>query len=117
MKENVIKNKSFDFALQVIKLYKEVSENKKEYVMSKQLLRSGTGVWALVAEAEHAESKMDFVHKMAIAQKEANETLYWLELLHKSEYIADTIYEEITNQLIQIQKIITAIITTSKKRW
>lgn len=59
---------------------------------------------------------MDFVHKMAIAQKEANETLYWLELLHKSEYIADTIYEEITNQLIQIQKIITAIITTSKKR-
>ena len=117
MKENVIKNKSFDFALQVIKLYKEVSENKKEYVMSKQLLRSGTGVWALVAEAEHAESKMDFVHKMAIAQKEANETLYWLELLHKSEYIADTIYEKITNQLIQIQKIITAIITTSKKRW
>ena len=79
MRENVIKNKSFTFAIRVVKLYQFLSESKKEYILSKQLLRSGTSVGAMVREAEHAESKADFKHKMAIAQKEINESIYWLE--------------------------------------
>ena len=82
-RENVIKEKSFDFALRIVKLYKYL-QGKKEFVLSKQLLRSGTTIGALVREAEQAESKADFIHKMAIALKEANETQYWLELLYQS---------------------------------
>ena len=87
MKNNIIKDKSFVFSLRIIQLYKFLCEEKKEYVMSKQVLRSGTAVGALIRESEHAESKADFIHKMAIALKEANETEYWLELLFQSEYI------------------------------
>ena len=75
MKENIIKDKSFDFAVRIVNLYKHLVEVKKEFTISKQMLRSGTSVGALVRESEHAESKNDFVHKMAIAQKEINETL------------------------------------------
>jgi four helix bundle protein len=89
MKENVVKNKSFAFALRVVKLAKFLQNEKKEFVLSKQVLRSGTAIGALVREAEHAESKADFTHKMNIALKEANETLYWLDLLHQAEYITD----------------------------
>lgn len=74
MKENIIKTKSFAFALRIVKLYQFLQTEKKEFVMSKQLLRSGTAIGALVREAEQAESKADFIHKMALAQKEANET-------------------------------------------
>jgi four helix bundle protein len=76
MKENVVKNKSFAFAVRVVKLYQFLGEQKKEFVLSKQLLRSGTSVGAMIREAEHAESKNDFKHKMSIAQKEMNETIY-----------------------------------------
>ena len=79
---SVIRDKSFAFALQVIKLFQFLQHEKKEFIMSKQLMRSGTAIGALVREAEYAESKADFIHKMAIAQKEANETGYWLELLY-----------------------------------
>lgn len=92
MKENVIKNKSFAFALRVVKLYKFLIDEKREFVLSKQLLRSGTAIGALVREAEHAESKADFIHKMAIAQKEANETDYWIELLFQSDYLNSKSY-------------------------
>jgi four helix bundle protein len=88
MKENVIKSKTMSFALRIVNLYKFLQE-KKEFVMSKQLLRSGTSIGAVVRESEHAESKMDFVHKLAIAQKEANESDYWLELLHKSDFMVE----------------------------
>ena len=87
MAENIVKDKSFSFALRVVKLYQFLNQEKKEFVLSKQLLRSGTAIGALVREAEQAESKLDFIHKLAIAQKEANETEYWLELLHKSDYL------------------------------
>jgi len=87
MKENIIKNKSFAFSLRIIKLYKYLVEIKKEYVLSKQILRSGTSIGALVYKSEHAESKADFIHKLSISLKEANETDYWLELLFQSEYI------------------------------
>ena len=90
-----MKVKSFAFALRVVKLAKHLQTEKKEFVLSKQVLRSGTAIGALVREAEHAESKADFSHKMNIALKEANETLYWLELLHQAEYITDKSFESI----------------------
>ena len=87
MKENPVKDKSFAFALRVVKLAKYLESEKKEFVLSRQVLRSGTAISALVREAEHAESRADFVHKMNIALKEASETLYWLDLLHQGGYI------------------------------
>ncbi|MBT5420871.1 MAG: four helix bundle protein, partial [Candidatus Cloacimonetes bacterium] len=89
MKENIIRDKSFAFALRIVKMYKYLTLEKKEYVLSKQLLRSGTAIGALIREAEHAESKADFIHKLAIAQKEANETDYWIDLLFQSEYLKE----------------------------
>lgn len=79
MKDNLIKTKSFQFAIRVVKLNQYLVSEKKEFILSKQLLRSGTAIGAMVREAEHAESKSDFKHKLAIAQKEINETIYWLE--------------------------------------
>lgn len=81
MKDNIIENKSFEFALRIVKLYQFLNEHKNEFVLSKQLLRSGTSVGAMIKEAQQAESKMDFIHKLAIAQKEANEAEYWISLL------------------------------------
>lgn len=86
MKKNIIKNKSFAFALRIVKLFKLLNKNS-EHIMSKQLLRSGTAIGALVREAEHAESKADFIHKLSIALKETNETLYWIDLLYYSNDI------------------------------
>ena len=114
MKENVLKIKSFTFAIRIVKLYKYLYEEKKEYIMSKQLMRSGTSIGAMVREAEFAESKSDFVHKMAIAQKEINETLYWLELLNASEYLTDQQFESINIDAVEIIKLITSSIKTAK---
>jgi four helix bundle protein len=83
MRDNIIKTKSFNFAIRIVKIFQYLQTEKKEFILSKQLSRSGTSVGAMVREAEHSESKMDFIHKMAIAQKEINETIYWLELLKK----------------------------------
>jgi four helix bundle protein len=116
MKENVIKNKSFDFALRVVKLFRFLCDEKREYVMSKQLLRSGTSIGASVRESEHAESKLDFVHKMAIAQKEANESDYWLELLYKSDYLDEKMYASVKSDIEEIQKILASIIISAKKK-
>jgi four helix bundle protein len=114
MKENVVKDKSFAFALSVVKLAKHLQGEKKEFVLSKQVLRSGTAIGALVREAEHAESKADFVHKMTIALKEANETLYWLELLHLSEYIDSQSFESIRTDSEELVKLLVSIVKTSK---
>jgi four helix bundle protein len=114
MKENVVKNKSFGFAVRIVKLYQYLCEQKKEFVLSKQLLRSGTSVGAMVREAEHAESKYDFKHKMAIAQKEINETLYWLELLKATYYITKEEFESVNTDAVEIIKLITSIIKTTK---
>jgi four helix bundle protein len=116
MKENILKIKSFKFAVRIVNLYKHLCENKKEFVLSKQILRSGTSVGAMVHEAEHSESKADFVHKMAIAQKEINETLYWLELLKETEYISSKEYKSINADAIEIIKLITTIIKTTKSK-
>lgn len=92
MRDNLIKKKSFNFALRIIKVYKYLIDEKKEFVLSKQLLRSGTAIGALVRESEWVESKADFIHKLSIALKEANESEYWLELLYHSEYINEKGY-------------------------
>lgn len=116
MKQNVIKEKSLAFALRIVKMYRFLIEQKKEYVLSKQLLRAGTSIGALVRESEHAESTADFIHKLAIAQKEANESDYWIELLHRSDYLDEKSYSSIIADLNEIQKILSSIILTSKQK-
>lgn len=114
MKENIIKKKSFEFAIRIVKLFQHLQAEKKEYVLSKQLLRSGTSVGAMVREAEHSESKGDFVHKLAIAKKEINETIYWLELLNATEYLTQKEFESINADAVEIIKLITRIIKSTK---
>jgi len=114
MKENIIKNKSFDFALRIVKLYKFLCD-KKELVLSKQLLRSGTAIGALIREAEHAESKADFIHKMAISLKEANETEYWIDLLYESNYLDKTAYKSIKPDIQELLKLLISIIKATKQ--
>ena len=115
-KENVLKKKSFDFALRIVNLYKYMQDNKKEYIMSKQLMRSGTSVGATIREAEYAESTNDYIHKLSIAQKEINETLYWLELLNASEYLTVQQFESINNDAVEVIKLITSTIKTIKTK-
>ncbi len=114
MRENIIKNKSFDFSLRIVRLYKFLLAEKKEFVMSKQLLRSGTAIGALIREAEHAESKADFIHKLSISLKEANETEYWIDLLYHSEFIDKGDYESIVVDCRELLKLLISIIKTSK---
>lgn len=91
--ENGVKDKSYAFAIRVVRLYKFLSTEKREFVLSKQLLRSGTAIGALIKEAEHGQSKADFLHKMNIALKEANETEYWLILLRDTGYLSHEQFE------------------------
>ena len=114
MKDNVIVDKSKAFALRIIKLYKYLCEEKKEFVMSKQVLRSGTSVGANVKEAIRGQSKSDFYAKMNIALKEISETEYWLELLHESGYIEIKNYESIYEDCQAIIKILVSITKTQK---
>jgi len=114
MKGNPVREKSFAFALRVVKLAKYLEGKKKEYVLSKQVLRSGTAIGALVREAEHAESRADFIHKMSIALKEANETLYWLDPLHQGEYIDEQIFKSVHSDSAELVKLLVMIVKTSK---
>jgi four helix bundle protein len=115
MKENVVKVKSFAFAVRVVKLARFLQGEKREFVISKQVARSGTAIGALVREAEHAESKPDFTHKMSIALKEANETLYWLELLHASDYLDCPAYESIAADSEELLRLLAAIVKSSRR--
>ena len=114
MKNNVIKDKSYKFALRVINAYKFLSEDKREFVLSKQMLRSGTAIGALVREAEQAQSKADFISKMNIALKEANETEYWLMLLKDSDYIDEKSFVSIHKDCDELIRLLISIIKTSK---
>lgn len=116
MKNNIVKDKSFLFAIRVVKLFKHLSEQKREYVLSKQLLRSGTAIGALVREAEQAESNADFIHKLAIALKEANESEYWILLLKETDYLTEREAESICADLTELLKLLTSIIKTSKTK-
>ena len=109
MRENVVVKKSFAFSVRIVNLNKYLSQEKKEYVISKQIYKSGTSIGANVAEAQRAQSTADFVSKMKIALKEASETQYWLQLLHETKYITDKEFTSIHNDLVEILKILTAI--------
>ena len=113
--EQTVERKSFLFAVRIVKLSKHLNVNKKEYVLSKQLLRSGTSVGANIAEAEQAQSKADFISKMNIALKEAVETNYWLRLLQASDYLSDAEFSSIHSDCRESEKILTAIIKTAKQ--
>jgi len=115
MKKNVVKEKSFEFALLVVETYKLLVNDKREFVMSKQFLRSGTAVGALVREAEHAESKKDFIHKLAIALKEANETEYWLSLMHQSGYLNESEKGKLEKEIAELLRLLIAIIKSTKQ--
>lgn len=111
---NILKDKSFNFAIRIVKLYKYLSDNKNEYVISKQILRSGTAIGALYREAEHAESKKDFIHKLSIAQKECNETLYWLELLEKTDFVDTKQNKSIYDDCNELMALLVSIIKSTK---
>ena len=115
MKDSIVSQKSFDFALRIINLYKYLKDNKKEFILSKQLLRSGTSIGANVQEALGGQSKKDFISKFSIAYKESLETLYWINLLNKSNFINQNQSSSLINDCEEIIKIITKIIKTSKK--
>lgn len=114
-KENTIKEKSFAFALKIIKLCQQLQDNR-EYVLSKQLLRSGTSIGANIEEATAAESRADFIHKMTIASKEARETHYWLRLLSESEIADKSDLDELLNQADEIKRMLTSIVKTSSMK-
>ena len=116
MKDNIILSKSKAFAVRVVRLCRYLREEKKEYVLSKQLLRCGTSIGANVHEAKYAQSTDDFISKNSIALKEAAETEYWLELLYETEYLTKTAYDSIAEDCSELVRLLTAIVKTTKDR-
>ncbi|MEO8934568.1 MAG: four helix bundle protein [Xanthomarina sp.] len=114
MKPNVIKEKSFRFAVEIVNLYKELAYNKKEYVMSRQLLKSGTSIGANVREAEFAQSRPDFTNKMSISLKEANETDYWIDLLHATDFLNKDEFDKFKPKSQEMLRILVRIVKSSK---
>jgi four helix bundle protein len=112
--ENIIINKSFNFAKRIVNLNKFLNKEKKEYILSKQILKSGTSIGANVFEAQNAQSNADFLSKMKIALKEATETLYWLMLLHETEYINDSAFSDLKADLDDIRNILGSICKTTE---
>ena len=116
MKDNIILSKSKAFAVRVVRLCRYLREEKKEYVLSKQLLRCGTSIGANVHEAKYAQSTDDFISKNSIALKEASETEYWLELLYETEYLNKAAYDSIAEDCSELVRLLTAIVKTTKDR-
>ena len=114
MKENPLKMKSYAFALRVVKLYKYLAFETKEYVLSKQILRSGTSIGANVTEGNRAQSKSDFINKLSIALKEADETEYWLNLLRDGDFITGQQAESLLADCLELQKMLTSSIKTAR---
>ena len=117
MKDNVILDKSFDFAVRIVKLYRYLCDEKKEYVLSKQLLRSGTSIGANINEAQAGQSKADFVSKLSISSKEARESKYWIDLLIKTDYlnINEIHVQSILKEIEEIIKLLTSIVKSSRE--
>ena len=113
--EQIVQDKSFRFAVRIVKMCKYLREEQKEHVMTKQLLRSGTSIGANIAEAQQAQSKQDFVHKMSIALKEASETNYWIRLLHATDYLNDKAMEPMILDCSELEKMLTVIIKPAKE--
>jgi len=114
--ESILRTKSYRFALRIVKLCRWLQNEKHEFVLSKQLLRSGTAIGALIHEAEFAQSRADFVNKLHVGLKEANETAYWLMLLHDGEYISDTMYESIHPDVEEVLRLLVSSIKTLKEK-
>ena len=112
MKESILANKAMDFAAKIVELHKELVGQKKEREIAGQIKRSGTAIGALLCEAKFAESAADFVHKMKIALKECHEKDYWLNLLHRTNYIDDKLYEDLETQNTELRKMLIASINT-----
>ncbi|MDP4240924.1 MAG: four helix bundle protein [Bacteroidota bacterium] len=115
MRKSVLTEKSFNFAIRIVNFYRYLHQEKMEYVLSNQLLRSGTAIGALISEGCYAESKLDFIHKYGIAQKECNETIYWLKLLFRTNYMNQKEFDSLENDAIELIKIISSSILTAKK--
>ena len=115
--ESIIAGKAYAFALDIIKLYKYLIKEKREFVLSKEILRSGTSIGANINEAISAQSKRDFVHKMSISLKEARETIYWLRLLRDSDYIIESDFSKLFVACNELIKILTKIILTTKEKY
>jgi four helix bundle protein len=113
--KSIVENKAYAFALRIIKAYKYLSQEQREFILSKQVLRSGTAIGALTREAEHAQSKADFINKMNVALKEANETEYWLMLLRDSKYINEKTFASIHKDCDELIRLLVSIVKTSKK--
>ena len=114
--DNIIEEKSFKFAVRIVRLYKYLTEKKKEGILSKQLLRSGTSIGANVSEAQQAQSGADFISKMSIALKETTETKYWIRLLYEAECLKEEESKSILNDCIELEKMLVSIVKTSKKQ-
>lgn len=114
-RENIVMAKSYTFALRIIKLYQFLILERKEFVLSKQVLRSGTSIGASVKESEHAQSRIDFIHKLSISLKEANETEYWLMLLKDSNYIDEKSFQSIHEQCIELIRLLASIVKKTKQ--
>ncbi|RBQ30585.1 four helix bundle protein [Arcobacter sp. FW59] len=112
--KNILKTKSYQFAIRIVKLTKFLQEEKKEFILSKQLIRSGTAIGALIAESEFAQSKLDFISKLHIALKEANETKYWIDILKDTDYVNENMYNSINPEIKELISILVSSIKTSK---
>ena len=115
MKDNIIQKKSFEFAIRVVNAYKYLQTEKKEFVLSKQFLRSGTSIGANVEEAIGGQSKKDFISKISIAYKEARETKYWVNLLKATRYLEEKEADSIINDVEELCKILSSILVSSKQ--
>ena len=116
LNKNIVKEKSFDFAIRIVKLYKYLMEEKKEFVLSKQILRCGTSIGANINEAQQGQSKKDFLMKMNISLKECTETKYWIELLRATDYINQEQKDSIINDCIELEKLLTSIVKTTSNQ-
>ncbi len=112
--DNAIYDKSYSFAVRIVNAYKFLTSEQKEFVLSKQLLRCGTAIGALAREAKFAQSRADFINKLSIALKEANETLYWIELLHDTDYLDETVFLSIYQDAKELTALLVSIVKTTK---
>ena len=116
MQDSIIQKKTEDFAVSIVELYKLLTDGRKEYILSKQILRSGTSIGANIAEAEVSQSRKDFFHKCYIAYKELSETMYWLRLLLKTGYISQDIFNKYISDAEEIKRILGKIISTTRDK-
>ena len=117
MAENILKVKSYNFAIRIVKLSQYLINEKKEFVISNQVLRSGTAVGALIRESEYGQTKKDFIHKLSLSLKEASETEYWLCILKDTGYLEENLYNSLIDDCRELLKLLTASVKTAKKSY